>query len=457
MTINWQRSGVGPPGSEAVLADLRRQLAANPGDLVAMHNCAVELRMLGRLDEALDMARAAWRAGLHIPETATTSGHNLVDLGRFTEAAEAFRQALSIDPTHTSAHEALATLLPQIGGAEQAFDSYHQALARAPDSVPLWASALATANGQRRYGQLLDLSEAALRRFGADPVLRVYKACALAGLGEATAARELASAVVLAQPDYVLAQLVLARILLRQGDPSGAETAAARATRLAPQDQLGWTLLGTAWRLLDDPREAWLCRYDELVMPLDIALPTGLEAALTARHRAGLNPAEQTLRGGTQTPGSLFHSPDPVILDLARTIHAAIEAHLATVRREAGHPFLARNTGAIAFSSSWSVRLADQGFHVGHMHAAGWLSSALYVALPDSIGAGSGEGVLTFGVPDAELGLDLSPRRIVEPRVGRLVLFPSYLWHGTTPFHSPQPRLTVAFDALPVDNASAPL
>jgi hypothetical protein len=29
------------------------------------------------------------------------------------------------------------------------------------------------------------------------------------------------------------------------------------------------------------------------------------------------------------------------------------------------------------------------------------------------------------------------------------VLFPSYFWHGTLPFESDQPRMTVAFDALP--------
>ncbi|HUL47329.1 MAG TPA: putative 2OG-Fe(II) oxygenase [Steroidobacteraceae bacterium] len=29
------------------------------------------------------------------------------------------------------------------------------------------------------------------------------------------------------------------------------------------------------------------------------------------------------------------------------------------------------------------------------------------------------------------------------------VLFPSYFWHGTVPFASEQPRLTVAFDVVP--------
>jgi hypothetical protein len=37
----------------------------------------------------------------------------------------------------------------------------------------------------------------------------------------------------------------------------------------------------------------------------------------------------------------------------------------------------------------------------------------------------------------------------VTPEVGLLVLFPSYFWHGTLPFKSEEPRLTVAFDAVP--------
>ncbi len=48
-----------------------------------------------------------------------------------------------------------------------------------------------------------------------------------------------------------------------------------------------------------------------------------------------------------------------------------------------------------------------------------------------------------------ELVPDLSPVRLIEPRPGRLVLFPSTIWHGTRPFPSGE-RLTVAFDiALP--------
>ena len=63
------------------------------------------------------------------------------------------------------------------------------------------------------------------------------------------------------------------------------------------------------------------------------------------------------------------------------------------------------------------------------------MSSALYVSLPPEVGQGEA-GALAFGVPDKALGLDLPPQRIEQPKVGRLVLFPSYLWHGTLPFEN---------------------
>ena len=37
----------------------------------------------------------------------------------------------------------------------------------------------------------------------------------------------------------------------------------------------------------------------------------------------------------------------------------------------------------------------------------------------------------------------------VKPESGSLALFPAYVWHGTEPFASDEPRLTVAFDVVP--------
>jgi hypothetical protein len=61
----------------------------------------------------------------------------------------------------------------------------------------------------------------------------------------------------------------------------------------------------------------------------------------------------------------------------------------------------------------------------------------------------TGEGILSFGAPGMVTTPPLDAELSLRPEAGQLVLFPSYFWHGTLPFHSEQPRLTVAFDVVP--------
>jgi hypothetical protein len=114
------------------------------------------------------------------------------------------------------------------------------------------------------------------------------------------------------------------------------------------------------------------------------------------------------------------------------------------------HPLLRRKKSTFEYSASWSARLHDQGFHTNHYHPKGWISSAYYVSLPDAItDDGSKQGWIKFGEPHFDAKLKTPIHRAIRPRVGRLVLFPSYMWHGTVPFHSGQSRTTIAFDVVP--------
>jgi uncharacterized protein (TIGR02466 family) len=113
--------------------------------------------------------------------------------------------------------------------------------------------------------------------------------------------------------------------------------------------------------------------------------------------------------------------------------------------RDETHPLLGPARSPIAFSGAWSVRLTSGGFHANHVHPAGWISSALYVALPPDLGKEEA-GFLTLGDPRAPtFDVDVPAFRTIEPKPGRLALFPSYMWHGTKPFGEGE-RLTVAFD-----------
>lgn len=441
--------GIGPTADPAVLENLRRQVLLQPGDLIARHNLAVELRKAGDPLAALEQIEQARVRGLDAPETHFMHGNILGDLGRFEEAVEAYRVSLARNPRFLDGHVVLASLLPQLGRPEAALDSFRSALDNAGDYGPLWVQALATAKANGEFAQLLEWSEAAEARWGTDTLISTYRAIALSGLGRDGEALQVLEVARAADPGDVSVEASRAHVLMRLGEYERAAEAALFAVQRAPQLQSAWALLGTSWRLLGDPREDWLCDYDRLVMQVEVDPPGDLQSVLERRHILNAAPPDQSVRGGTQTHGNLFETPDPVILATARALQEGIENALRELPADAQHPFLSRNTRRVDFPTSWSVRLSHSGRHISHIHPQGWMSSVYYVELPQSVGKGEPEGALTFGVPDAALGLDLPPRRTVQPKVGKLVLFPSYFWHGTNAFQDEGVRMTIAFDMVP--------
>ena len=172
----------------------------------------------------------------------------------------------------------------------------------------------------------------------------------------------------------------------------------------------------------------------------------GLAKRLRELHVSKAEPLDQSVRGGTQTDGNLLLRTEPVFRRLRRALMAAVDEHVRQLPAfQANHPTLLKNREPRRISGSWSVRLSQTGHHVDHVHSQGWLSSAFYVALPPkSTTADQHDGWLALG-ECRELAPSLAPYKLVEPKVGQLVLFPSTMWHGTRPFPSGE-RMSVAFD-----------
>jgi uncharacterized protein (TIGR02466 family) len=174
-----------------------------------------------------------------------------------------------------------------------------------------------------------------------------------------------------------------------------------------------------------------------------------LAEVLRGLHRLRAPYPEQSVRGGTQTDRQLFFHPDPAIQNARAKIIKAVAGYLAELPpADPHHPLLAFSRNSILFEGSWSVRLAGGGHHSSHTHMLGWISSAFYVALPEEMPDAKGDrpaGWLSLGTPPPELKLGLEPYARIQPNPGRLVLFPSTLWHATEPFAEGE-RLTIAFD-----------
>ena len=73
-----------------------------------------------------------------------------------------------------------------------------------------------------------------------------------------------------------------------------------------------------------------------------------------------------------------------------------------------------------------------------HIHPSAWLSGVYYVALPSSLGADDDgtAGWIEFGRPYWDFQIRAEPEtRLIEPEEGLMLLFPSYMFHRTLPFH----------------------
>jgi hypothetical protein len=211
---------------------------------------------------------------------------------------------------------------------------------------------------------------------------------------------------------------------------------------------------------LNDAREDELNGYDHFVQAFDLEPPssfTGMDDFNRAldSYLASIHPAErdyftQTARGGSRTVDEMFFYGHHLVDLLQPRIAAAIRDYAARLAGSEQHPFLSRRGRGFRYAGSWSSRLGDCGFHVNHIHQKGWISACYYVGVPDIVAeAPDRQGWIKFGEPSTDFGTSFGIRRAIQPRPGRLVLFPSYMWHGTVPFHSPQTRTTIAFDVVP--------
>ena len=367
-------------------------------------------------------------------------------------AAEALLvRALDQSPGWLDGLRVLASLRWIMGDAEGFDAAWRDAARRSPAQQGLWLGWFGALGQVRDWPRAIAVLDEAERHLGET---RAILAARIFVAGESGALDQCAA--LLAQagpaPDPFL-QMARVRLALRRG-----EAAAARDHALAmlagPARAQAWSYLGTAWRLLDDPRAEWLEGDPAFVRAHRVGLSdqdlAELAEVLRGLHGARAAYAEQTVRLGTQTDRSVLLRHEPVLQRTRAALMDAVQTHVAGLPPpDPDHPLRAGPRGALRIAGSWSVRLGPGGFNVAHCHPLGWLSSAFYVAVPDAGVMGEGTaGHFHWGAPPAELGLDLPPRGTIAPQPGMLVLFPSTMWHGTFPIAAGE-RLNIAFDIVP--------
>lgn len=443
-------------------AAYRHAIALQPDYAVAHHNLGALLSQMDRAEEALAELDRAQRLGLKTREIAVNRGNALLKLYRLEEAEQSYATAVDLEPRDIDAQKSLARLR-YMRGDPKFTRSMVAAAALHPDALGLQ---LMFSEVLRSVGDLHN-AEIVLRdligRKGPVPELRSALAAVLHEDGRLQEAQIEALAATTERPYHPAVIENLVCIQLGQGRAEDAR-ALIRTQRARQPDEQRWIAYeALAARLQGDSLYGELYDYRNMVRCYELDAPPGwrsmaqlnaaLEAVLGARHRFAMHPFDQSLRNGSQTARSLLTDDDPVIRDLIQAFSAPLAEYVQLIGTAATHPLSARNTGASVIDKCWSVQLRRQGFHLNHIHPEGWISSAYYVAVPDEVeDTASMSGWIKFGEPRWPVPGCVA-ERIVQPRAGRLVLFPSYMWHGTNPIHGSVPRTTIAFDAIPAKPA----
>ena len=349
-------------------------------------------------------------------------------------------------------HLTLSQMRWQIGDGAASTRSFEEALVATPDDLELRLAYLSTLQSTGCHADALALADRDRFRFEARPesaaIAHRFEAISAAESGALDRASQRFAAIPdTGDPNFELSRL---RFLLRSGQFAAAVKHGEQMVSVHDDRSL-WAHLATAWRMVGDRRADWLDDPRTVaVIDIDGLDLDAIADRLRALHVTNTHPFDQSLRGGTQTDGNLLLRNDPVLQALRAALEGAVTDYIGNLPPvDPVHPTLRERRDGFRIKGSWSVRLSSQGFHINHFHGEGWISSAFYVALPPSIGdRADPAGWLTLGQPSAELGLNLPPQHVIEPKAGRLVLFPSTLWHGTLPFREGE-RLTVAFDVVP--------
>jgi predicted Zn-dependent protease len=366
--------------------------------------------------------------------------------GEIDEAIAILKPRSLLAPEWDEGLTSIGRMMVEAGDTERAIAHYEAVIASAPTLRNLWSHYAA-------FLRSIDLPEKAMeslhrskQHIPADQNVALLEAAIATDLGEKEQAD---AALSLLPPNMTASAAVRVRHALRFGMPDRAATLAEAHLAQNDSDIGMWALQSLSWRLTDDAREQWLNPEGILVRRMNIGFPDGVESlveTLRGLHVARHHPAGQSLRNGTQTRGGLFDRREPVLQSLRQHIMDAVDRYWADLpAQDMAHPLLRHRQSRPELQGSWSVRLTGSGFHVSHIHPAGILSSAFYIALPANLGGDKKAGWLEVGSAPSELALGLKPTAMIEPKPGCLTLFPSYLFHGTRPFGDGE-RLTVAFD-----------
>lgn len=394
----------------------RKAIALNPRFFEAHGNLGTLLQKQGLLDEAI----ASYHSGLQInPQDATghfNLGTVLRDKGLLAEAVESYERALALFPNYTDAHNNLGETWRDQGEMPKAIACYQQALQRNPQHQAANYNMGEFLYLAKRFEEAIPYFEASkLDDWQARVLYCLYRAEQFASF------KSMRDHIIQQGPHvapFIATLSTHYSINHREPDPyqfcpNGFDFVYHRSI---PELAVGSPLLS------------------ELLENID-------QAAIAERKQARLT-------NGKQSAGNLFKRPEAAFRMLGELVKREFRNYQARFANS-DCTLITHFPEALEFTSSWYVKMQKGGHLDCHIHEIGWISGAVYLAMPET--EHPEEGAFEYGTHGDDypkLHADF-PTAYVKPKIGDIVLFPSSLFHRTIPFNANSERICVAFDLKP--------
>lgn len=473
-------------GQLAATANMAQTLIAQYPNTFLLHNVlGIALDGLGEYDGAINSYRNALKLQPNMPDLHFNLGIVFGNLNRFEEAANSYRKAIALNPKFFEAYGNLGTLMQKQGKLEEAVTSYRKAISINPDARGYFNLGTALRDqgkldeAIKSYQQAIqlfpnyadahsNLGETLRDQGNMQEAIKSYQNALALNPNHPSANYNMAEFLYLAKrydeaiPHFEMSQLddwqERSMYCLYKAErfdefknkldaivQSGTHTAPFLAT------------LSTHYAInfgVDDPYN--FCKngldfvYKAAITELSSPNSPLLQSLLNDINNAEIAERVQgMLHNGKQSAGNLFKRPEDSFRTLAELVKKEF-IHYKNKFAGADCELIKSFPEELEFTSSWFVKMRQGGHLDSHIHEIGWISGAVYLAMPSDKKSPE-EGAFEYGTHGDSYPQKHSsfPVGSVIPNVGEIVLFPSSLFHRTIPFTSNEERICIAFDLKP--------
>ena len=479
-------------GQLAETANMAQTLIAQYPNTFLLHNVlGIALDGLGEYDGAINSYRNALKLQPSMPDLHFNLGIVFGNLNRFEEAANSYRKAIALNPKFFEAYGNLGTLMQKQGKLEEAVASYRKAISINPDARGYFNLGTALRDqgkldeAIKSYQQAIqlfpnyadahsNLGETLRDQGNMQEAIKSYQNALALNPNHPSANYNMAEFLYLAKrydeaiPHFEMSQLddwqERSMYCLYKAErfdefknkldaivQSGTHTAPFLAT------------LSTHYAInfgVDDPYN--FCKngldfvYKAAIPELSSPNSPLLQSLLNDINNAEIAERVQgMLHNGKQSAGNLFKRPEHSFRTLAELVKKEF-IHYKNKFAGADCELIKSFPEELEFTSSWFVKMRQGGHLDSHIHEIGWISGAVYLAMPSDKKSPE-EGAFEYGTHGDSYPQKHNsfPVGSVIPNVGEIVLFPSSLFHRTIPFTSNEERICIAFDLKPSTPSNA--